>query len=505
MTWFPPSCTSRRSSAAACDRYLRDIAALRAAAATCSGTRAMDGGRARVSRRAAYAMLARAHRRAMPRRSRDWLRAEGVALVHLHSSRADPRTPARDSSARSAVGAKRWWSRCTTMLFLRPDALRCGARRRPDAAVARATSRRVLRRSCAPSSPLGFIAAKARRRTFPGLDGRRWCPNGSPPAHARNAAARVPSSLAHRPRRGRRARRGRPAQGQRRAARTLPAHARRQRHRRRGDRLPRPPDSIPGWRVPGTALRPWRPTATPTCRRAAARVRRQARALSQPRATRASATRSPTSGPRACRCSPHPRRTGRARARTRRRLAAARRASTRAASPAAAPHLRAHGPRDSPGGKIRARPPRHRAHSALDDHGPLPRRVLPPLRRSTPPPGPRPTPGAAASCSRQHRRLPCSSRDSRSRLADEYAQVKAALDWRARAHARSSRGRVARVDGVSSRATSQRCRRSCSARSTSAAGSAQANVRCRSTRTRSTCCPPLVRKILLKKILDARS
>ena len=121
-----------------------------------------------------------------------WLRARGVGLVHLHSSERAARE--RAALACEVLGAPR----VTTLhdiLFLRPDAFEAAQPEVPDAPwLAQVAA--ALRQSGAVIAPSKYIAALAMRHV-PGL-AVEVVPNGSPPAHASPAAAH-PAFLAARP------------------------------------------------------------------------------------------------------------------------------------------------------------------------------------------------------------------------------------------------------------------------------------------------------------------
>lgn len=104
-----------------------------------------------------------------------WLRAEGVALVHQHSNLLAARK--RALLAERVLGVKRIVT-LHDVLFLRPDAFEAEPGATPDAAwLADAASE--LRSAAAVIAPSAFLAAKA-RAGIAGLD-VQVIPNGSPP------------------------------------------------------------------------------------------------------------------------------------------------------------------------------------------------------------------------------------------------------------------------------------------------------------------------------------
>jgi Glycosyltransferase Family 4 len=125
---------------------------------------------------------------ALPR----WLRARRVGLVHLHSSERPART--RASFVREALGVKQ----LTTLhdiLFLRPDAFESAAPESPDGPWLEEVAA-GLRQSAAVLAPSQYVAALARRHVA-GL-AVDVVPNGSPAVHAARVVAN-PAFLADRP------------------------------------------------------------------------------------------------------------------------------------------------------------------------------------------------------------------------------------------------------------------------------------------------------------------
>jgi glycosyltransferase involved in cell wall biosynthesis len=121
-----------------------------------------------------------------------WLRARGVGLVHLHSSERAAR--ARAALACEALGAPQ----VTTLhdiLFLRPDAFEARDPEAPDGPwLAQVAT--DLRRSKAVLAPSEYVAALARRHV-PGLE-VEVVPNGSPAPRAPQVRAN-PAFLATKP------------------------------------------------------------------------------------------------------------------------------------------------------------------------------------------------------------------------------------------------------------------------------------------------------------------
>jgi len=113
-----------------------------------------------------------------------FLRHEGVGLVHLHST-------ARSARARAGEATRASGAACIAtlhdVLFLRSDGFDVPADSQPDAAWLAETSA-MLRASCAVLAPSDYIAERARHH----VDGLAVdvVPNGSPPQSARAAATR---------------------------------------------------------------------------------------------------------------------------------------------------------------------------------------------------------------------------------------------------------------------------------------------------------------------------
>lgn len=122
-----------------------------------------------------------------------WLRAQGVGLVHVHSMSAVSR--ARAAWVAEALGV-RAVATLHDVLFLRPDGLEPGASREPDPDWLRATSA-FLERMAACVAPSEYIASLARRHV-PRVH-VDVVPNGSPGfARAQGVRAR-PEFLARKP------------------------------------------------------------------------------------------------------------------------------------------------------------------------------------------------------------------------------------------------------------------------------------------------------------------
>lgn len=112
-----------------------------------------------------------------------WLRARRAGLVHLHSSDAPAR--ARAALVRETLGV----AQVTTLhdiLFLRPDAFEAAEPETPDGPWLEQVAA-ALRQSAAVLAPSEYIAALARRHV-PGL-AVDVVPNGSPPSHDARTAA----------------------------------------------------------------------------------------------------------------------------------------------------------------------------------------------------------------------------------------------------------------------------------------------------------------------------
>jgi len=107
-----------------------------------------------------------------------WLRVRGVGLLHTHSLTRAAR--ARAASIAGRLGAPTIVT-LHDILFLRSDALEPGAGGAPDAAWLAQTSD-FLRAAAAVVAPSGYVADLARRHV-PGLD-VQVVPNGSPPPYA---------------------------------------------------------------------------------------------------------------------------------------------------------------------------------------------------------------------------------------------------------------------------------------------------------------------------------
>jgi glycosyltransferase involved in cell wall biosynthesis len=122
----------------------------------------------------------------------DWLRAQGVGAVHLHSLEAAARK--RALQAREALGAG-LVATLHDVLFVRPDAFEAGAEEADPAWLAE--NARVLRGCDAVVAPSDYVAGVARRH-IPGLE-VEVVPNGSAPFAPRAASAR-PEFLAQPPR-----------------------------------------------------------------------------------------------------------------------------------------------------------------------------------------------------------------------------------------------------------------------------------------------------------------
>ena len=123
----------------------------------------------------------------------DALRAERVGIVHLHSSH--PRAHARALEAAKALGVKRLVT-LHDVLFLRPDAFDVEPDALPNAEWLSGTSAE-LRDAAAVLAPSEFMAAKARQH-IPGLE-VAVVPNGSTPSPEAKAEARAEFAT-HRPR-----------------------------------------------------------------------------------------------------------------------------------------------------------------------------------------------------------------------------------------------------------------------------------------------------------------
>jgi glycosyltransferase involved in cell wall biosynthesis len=121
------------------------------------------------------------------------LRAERVGLVHLHSSA--PAARARAKQAAKALGVKRLVT-LHDVLFLRPDAFDVEPDAPPNVEWLAGTTAE-LRDAAAVLAPSEFMAAKARQH-IPGLE-VAVVPNGSAPPVDAKAEARS-EFLAHRPR-----------------------------------------------------------------------------------------------------------------------------------------------------------------------------------------------------------------------------------------------------------------------------------------------------------------
>lgn len=122
------------------------------------------------------------------------LRAEGVALVHQHSSLHA--ASERALQAERALGVKRIVT-LHDVLFLRPDAFEAAPGAAPDAAWLDRKSK-ALRDAAAVIAPSAFIAERARSS----IAGLRVdvVPNGSPPPPPAKTLAPRPAFLAHKPR-----------------------------------------------------------------------------------------------------------------------------------------------------------------------------------------------------------------------------------------------------------------------------------------------------------------
>ena len=125
----------------------------------------------------------------------DWLRRQGVGLVHAHSVAAAPRE--RAAWAASALGVPTI-ATLHDVLFLRPDGFEPGAPRTPDAAWLMQTGT-FLAAAAERVAPSDFIAGLA-RRFLPGLE-VAVIPNGSPTRAAPCAREPRPEFAARRPRR----------------------------------------------------------------------------------------------------------------------------------------------------------------------------------------------------------------------------------------------------------------------------------------------------------------
>jgi glycosyltransferase involved in cell wall biosynthesis len=121
------------------------------------------------------------------------LRAQAVGLVHLHSSA--PQARERAMQAATALNVKRIVT-LHDVLFLRPDAFEVDSDAPPDAQWLAKTAAE-LRDAAAVLAPSEFMATKARQH-IPGLE-VALVPNGSMPPGDATAEARA-EFLAHRPR-----------------------------------------------------------------------------------------------------------------------------------------------------------------------------------------------------------------------------------------------------------------------------------------------------------------
>jgi len=121
-----------------------------------------------------------------------WLRSHRVGIVHAHSVSEAAR--ARTQWAAGALGVP-WIATLHDVLFLRADGFEPGAGTHPDAAWLARTSA-FLREAKAVIAPSGYLAGLA-RGNIAGLD-VALVPNGSAPASDKAMAAR-PEFLARRP------------------------------------------------------------------------------------------------------------------------------------------------------------------------------------------------------------------------------------------------------------------------------------------------------------------
>ncbi len=140
-----------------------------------------------------YVVLDPARVDAAPRTMAQWLASRSVGIVHAHSLGAKAR--ARMDAVRPALDA-RAVATLHDVLFLRPDALEEGASPAPDAAWLEANTR-FLRSADAVLAPSDFIAGLARQH-IEGLD-VRVVPNGVQRPRASPSAAVRPEFAAHRP------------------------------------------------------------------------------------------------------------------------------------------------------------------------------------------------------------------------------------------------------------------------------------------------------------------
>lgn len=141
-----------------------------------------------------FAALDRSRIEAEPQALAQALREQRVGLVHLHSSLG----PARERAAQAAhaLGVPSLVT-LHDVLFLRPDAFDAAPGSAPDAAWLAQTSAQ-LRAAAAVLAPSEFVAAKA-RASVPGLE-VAVVPNGSPPAPPLKSLAPRAEFAAHRPR-----------------------------------------------------------------------------------------------------------------------------------------------------------------------------------------------------------------------------------------------------------------------------------------------------------------
>jgi glycosyltransferase involved in cell wall biosynthesis len=141
-----------------------------------------------------FAVLDRARIEAEPETLAQALRRERIGVVHLHSSLR----PARERAAQAAraLGAKTVVT-LHDVLFLRPDGFDAAPGAAPDATWLAQTATQ-LRDAAAVLAPSEFIAAKARQH-IAGLE-VTVVPNGSPPAPPVKTLAPRAGFTAHKPR-----------------------------------------------------------------------------------------------------------------------------------------------------------------------------------------------------------------------------------------------------------------------------------------------------------------
>ena len=140
-----------------------------------------------------YVVLDPASVDADPQAMAQWLASRSVGIVHAHSLGAKAR--ARVEAIRPALGA-RTVATLHDVLFLRPDAFEEGASPAPDAEWLDANAR-FLRSADAVLAPSEFIAGLARRHVA-GLN-VQVVPNGVQRPRATPGAAARPEFAAHRP------------------------------------------------------------------------------------------------------------------------------------------------------------------------------------------------------------------------------------------------------------------------------------------------------------------